>query len=117
MSCPPRRTIDLRLSRALQTVFCDPSRRLDVGDLARAAELSISHFRRLFLEHLGTTPGRFLRAVRMERAHELAERTGRDLKEIALLSGCSSLSHFVTAFQRRYGASPGKVRSAWNQSN
>jgi len=118
MSCTgTRRSIDPRLSRALQTVFCDSSPRLDVGDLARAGELSVAHFRRLFLEHLGVTPGRFLRAVRMERAHELVERTRRDLKEIALLSGCSSLSHFVTAFQGRYGAPPGAVRRARNQSN
>ena len=118
MSCTePGRSIDPRLSRALQTVFCDPSPRLDVGDLARAAELSIVHFRRLFLELLSTTPSRFLRAVRMERAHELVERTRRDLKEIALLSGYSSLSNFVTAFQRRYGASPGKVRCALNRRN
>jgi transcriptional regulator GlxA family with amidase domain len=118
MSCTrPRQSIDPRLSRALQAVFCGPSPRLDVGDLARAAELSVAHFRRLFLEQLTTTPGRFLRAVRMERAHELVERTRRDLKEIALVSGCSSLSHFVTAFQRRYGAPPGAVRRAHDQSN
>jgi len=87
-------------------------RPLTVDEMAGAVGVSPSRLRQLFRSETGTTPVHYLRNLRMEQAKELLETTFLSVKEIAGKGGISSVSHFVTNFQRTYGRSPSEHRAA-----
>jgi len=69
----------------------DLQERLDqqwsVEKMASRAGLSLSHFPTLFRTAIGTTPGRYLKDLRLERARELLELTFFQVKEIGIRVG------------------------------
>lgn len=76
-----------------------------VAALARQAGLSEKHFRRLFEQTYGATPGRFLAQVRLRRAKELLAR-GASVTEACVGVGFSSVGSFSSKFIRETGRSP-----------
>jgi AraC-like DNA-binding protein len=74
-------------------------------ELARDAGFSEKHFRRLFEQAYGLTPGRFSSWVRIERAKELLAR-GVSVTEACMAVGFSSLGSFSARFTRETGRSP-----------
>ena len=105
-------SLDERVTRALGMVLLDPMRPLYCRELCRSVGLSAVHFRRLFRQQTGFRLVSFLRALRMERARELVTGTSRTVKEIAGVVGYADPSHFLRAYQRRYGLSPTQARRA-----
>lgn len=83
--------------------------RLD--DLAAALHLSKFHLVRAFRASTGTTPYRYLTAVRLTRAAELLRGTGLPVREVARRCGWTSPSRFSTAFLRHHGSSPSAYRA------
>jgi len=75
---------------------------------ALAARLGISevYLRRLFLEHLGTTPKQYVLGARLQRAKELLLDTDFSVQQIAQACGFSSPYHFCRAFRQRTGLPP-----------
>jgi AraC-like DNA-binding protein len=85
-------------------------RPLDVIALARRYGLSRSRFSHRFKALTGTTPARFLLAVRLEEAaHRLAQ-TDDGLARIAAATGFADSNHLVKAFRRHYHTTPGAFR-------
>jgi AraC-like DNA-binding protein len=76
-----------------------------LAELARGAGFSEKHFRRSFEQVYGITPGRFLSAVRIDRAKELLAR-GLSVTEACMQVGFSSLGSFSMRFSRETGRSP-----------
>ena len=112
VNSPPPDALNNRIARALQILLRDPSRPLDVGELALAAELSIAQFYRLFHQETGTTPAKLLKAVRMDEALRLVTETSQAIKAIVSTAGYSDVGHFIKEFRRRYGAPPAQARRA-----
>jgi AraC family transcriptional regulator len=80
-----------------------------LASLARAVGMSTFHFARVFSELAGMPPHRYLQRVRLdEAAHRLHQ--GASVMEACFTSGFHNLSHFIRAFQRQFGASPGKYK-------
>lgn len=102
----------VRVDRAkalMQARFEEP---LSLTTLARDAGMGVYHFARVFAELEGVPPHRYLSAIRMARARTLLL-DGASVTEASLAVGFGSLSHFVTAFRRRFGVRPGDLlRSA-----
>ncbi len=97
---------DRRLAaRALALMRRDPGGTWPVARLARELAMSPSSFARHFRAGAGTTPGRALAALRMERARALLAR-GERVLDVALALGFGSGSAFARAWRRRYGAAP-----------
>jgi transcriptional regulator GlxA family with amidase domain len=76
-----------------------------LADFARTAGLSERSLNRLFHRELGQSPARFLQALRLARARDLASHTDLGLDQIALRCGFSSASALSRAFKRRTGQS------------
>jgi AraC-like DNA-binding protein len=76
------------------------------ADLARIAGLSPAHFREVFLRENGTTPRRFLEALRIEQASRLLLESDLSITEIAHDCGFSSSQHFARVFSRLRGKPP-----------
>ena len=84
--------------------FTDPA--LTVAEAARASYMSEVYLRRLFKEVHGTSPQRYITALRLRRAVALLTSGGHTLKEVAYLSGYTDYKYFTTVFKREVGLSP-----------
>ncbi|MCW1923368.1 helix-turn-helix domain-containing protein [Luteolibacter arcticus] len=84
---------------------------LPLGDVAREAGLSESHFCRLFKEATGLTLTDYVNRCRIERAKNELLKSDRRVSEIAFEVGFQSLSQFNRSFSRITGHSP----TTWRQ--
>ncbi|MEU6405188.1 helix-turn-helix transcriptional regulator [Streptomyces sp. NPDC046985] len=84
--------------------------RLTLDDLADAAMFSKYHFSRTFLRATGVPPGRFLSALRLEKAKELLLTTDWNVVDIGTAVGYNSVGTFSTRFSRSVGLSPTNYR-------
>jgi len=83
---------------------------LTLAELADAAILSKFYFSRVFRVVTGTTPSRFLTAVRLYKAKNMLLETSRTVTEISFLVGYNSLGTFTSRFTRSVGISPARYR-------
>ncbi|MFF4214495.1 helix-turn-helix transcriptional regulator [Streptomyces sp. NPDC001796] len=83
---------------------------LTLDDIADSAILSKFYFSRTFRAITGTSPGRFLAAIRLFRAKNLLLETTQNVTDIAYTVGYNSLGTFTSRFTRSVGTSPGRYR-------
>ena len=83
---------------------------ITVNELAAAAGYSRYHFSRLFKEHEGLSPGRFLQQERLRRSVRLLQTTADSVKTIAAACGFRDANYFCRAFHKAYGVTPGLFR-------
>ena len=93
--------------RFLNEHYADP-----VSIRAYAAEQFVSEawFIRTFSNTMGTSPLRYLRSIRMDKARVLLETTTYPVKEIALLVGYRSPLYFSRVFRASNGCPPSQFR-------
>jgi len=113
-SGPARRDGDVtplmrRIDRAMQLIDTEFGRELTLGDLASAAGLSTFYFARAFQRFVGVPPHRYLTGVRLRHAARMLD-DGAGVTFTCYEVGFGSLSHFVTAFRKRFGVVPSDVR-------
>jgi len=88
--------------------------RLTVEDLARKAGMSTSSFAHGFKALTRTSPIRFVKHVRLEKARLLLLRDGLNASEAAYRVGYKSSSQFSNDFRRQYGESPGRYAARFS---
>jgi AraC-like DNA-binding protein len=92
----------------LLTTIADPP---TLQELARAVGTNEFKLKRDFKAVFHRSVYAFVLDRRLERAHALLVETDRPIKEIAQEAGYAHLSHFSTAFRKRYGLPPSRVRT------
>ena len=85
-------------------------RRIPVSELAEVTGLSESWLTRAFRQSLGTTPQRWLTALRLEAACTMMEDPAKSLAEIALATGFADQAHLTRSFRAKHGLPPGDWR-------
>ena len=85
---------------------------ITLNDLAAEVFVSPFHFSRMFAKATGSTPGRFLTAVRIFEAKRLLLDTTMTVSDIVCSVGYSSVGTFTSRFSRAVGMSPSQYRSA-----
>lgn len=98
-----------RIDRAVQLIETEYSRELALGDLAQAAGLSPFYFARAFQRFVGVPPHRYLTGVRLRHAAQMLD-DGAGVTFTCYEVGFGSLSHFITAFRKRFGVVPSAAR-------
>ena len=88
-------------------------RTLRLGELARVAGLSSSHFSRAFKGAFEQTPHAFIVLRRVERARQELLAGQEPLSQIALSCGFADQAHLARIFRRATGLAP----SAWRRAN
>jgi len=78
--------------------------------IARHAGLSTRALERLFKKWLKTTPARYHRQIRLERARTLVHQTALPLVEIAIRCGFNSSAHFSQSYRTFFGNPPSTDR-------
>ncbi|MCN0177289.1 helix-turn-helix domain-containing protein [Salinispora arenicola] len=103
-------SVELAVKRAIMMMQENLGEQLTVEDMARAAMFSKFHFSRIFLRATGVSPGRFLSALRLQRAKHLLRSTKLNVADISLRVGYNSLGTFSSRFTRSVGLSPTAYR-------
>jgi AraC-like DNA-binding protein len=103
-------TIELAVTRAITAMQENLGEQLTVDDMARAAMFSKFHFTRIFQRVTGVSPGRFLSALRLQRAKHLLVSTSLSVADISLRVGYNSVGTFSSRFSRSVGLSPTTYR-------
>lgn len=98
-----------RIDRSVQLIETEYSRALTLGDLASAAGLSPFYFVRAFQRFVGVPPHRYLTGVRLRHAATMLD-GGAGVTFTCYEVGFGSLSHFITAFRKRFGVVPSAAR-------
>jgi AraC family transcriptional regulator len=96
--------------RAIDTMQENLGEQLTIDDIARAAMFSKFHFTRIFQRSTGVSPGRFLSALRLQRAKQLLVSTTLNVADISLRVGYNSIGTFSSRFSRSVGMSPTTYR-------
>lgn len=83
---------------------------LSLDDIAREAAMSPTALQRAFRAYSGQSLFDYLRARRLDAARQALERDGVSVAQAADLAGYAGAHNFATAFKRRFGCSPSRVR-------
>lgn len=98
--------------RIVAYVEANLSRLIRVRELARLADLSLSHFCRAFKSTFGASPRAYVLRRRIEFAQGLMVTTRESLSSIALRCGMCDQAHFTRSFRRIAGETPRSWRRA-----
>src|SRR5258708_40101650 len=98
---PPR-----RLARVVEYVRSNLDKPLAVGALSRMAEMSQSHFSKLFKLSTGFAPHQFVLQERINRSKELLRQDNAKIVEVALGVGFENQPHCTTVFGSLVGMTP-----------
>ncbi|GAB5551876.1 MAG: hypothetical protein Sapg2KO_14670 [Saprospiraceae bacterium] len=83
---------------------------VSVEELAALCKMSLSSFKRSFTKQYGTSPARYLRERKLEKAAQLLKNTNLRISDIAFDTGFTDLAHFSKTFQKKFGFSPTNFR-------
>jgi transcriptional regulator GlxA family with amidase domain len=89
---------------------------LDTASLARHVRVSERQLHRLFLEHVGMPPGRFVRHTRLDAAARLLSATTQPVGTVAGRSGFGTIEALRQAFVQHYGVSPSRYRASFSRT-
>ncbi len=79
---------------------------ITLNDLAERAELSKSHYSRLFKKYIGYSPIDYLTHLRIDRAKELLAHSDIRIKEVSQQVGYEDELYFSRTFKKIVGVSP-----------
>ncbi|OGV49780.1 MAG: hypothetical protein A2X49_02905 [Lentisphaerae bacterium GWF2_52_8] len=99
-----------KMHRAADSIFACDAGALSIARLARETSLSQSHFRKLFRELHGMSPGRMQHAAKIRRACEMLVYGNLNISEIAARLGFSNVHNFSRAFHLATSVSPRAYR-------
>ncbi|MBR7831984.1 helix-turn-helix transcriptional regulator [Actinospica durhamensis] len=98
------------VERAIETMWEHYHEPISLADLAAAANLSRFYFARVFRASTGTSPGRFLAAIRLSRAKQLLLESSLSITAISYRIGYNSVGTFTSRFTASVGMSPTRYR-------
>jgi len=99
-----------RLLPSLEFARRSLAAKVEVGDMARRAGLSVPRYHAEFKRRFGETPLEHLRRMRLSKACDLLRATDLSLSEIASSTGFCSQFHFSREFSKAYGEPPSTYR-------
>lgn len=83
-----------------------------IEELAQSLGVTKSHLVRMFSEHMGVTPGRYLTGIRVDAAKRLLLYRDYSLEVVASLCGFSGANYLCKVFRRATGETPAAWRRA-----
>lgn len=102
--------IERAVRSVIQDMHANLGQDLTIDDMARTAMFSKFHFTRAFRDVTGTSPGRFLSALRLQEAKRLLVDTKFSVADISSQVGYSSVGTFSSRFKSCVGVSPSMFR-------
>lgn len=103
-----QRALPAGIKRALAFIHANLSEPLNVGDIARGAQVNVRTLQKEFQRTLGVTPMKALHNARLDAAHYqlTASPTKPLVTDVAFSNGFSHLGRFSRDYKARFGHSP-----------
>ena len=101
-----------QIARVLRRIHANYATDLDVGSLAREANMGISTFHHAFRDATASSPLQYLKSIRLHRARALLVTEGVNAQDAARRVGYVSASQFSREYRRMFGCSPASDRAA-----
>jgi AraC-like DNA-binding protein len=98
--------------RAIEAIQACPEHPFTIGDLACTAGVGVRTLQAAFQRYMGTTPMSYLRAVRLERAHEdllAADPHETTVADVAYRWGFPHPGRFAGAYRARFHTTPSET--------
>jgi len=102
---------EVAIERTIEMMWDRYEEPLQLADLAHEAVFSKFYYSRMFRELTGTSPGRFLSAIRLFMAKRLLLETSSSVTSISYRVGYNSLGTFTSRFTRSVSISPARYRT------
>jgi AraC family transcriptional regulator len=102
--------VERAVQQVIEAIHENYGEELCIDDLARTAMYSKFHFTRIFHRVTGLTPGRFLSAVRLQKAKQLLTSTSLKVTDISHMVGYTSVGTFSSRFAYSVGVPPRTYR-------
>jgi AraC-like DNA-binding protein len=99
------------IERVIEAMRENLSETLTIDDMARIAMFSKFHFSRVFRDSTGMSPGRFLSALRLQKAKHLLATTSLSIADVSNMVGYSSIGTFSSRFKSAVGVAPSVFRT------
>jgi AraC-like DNA-binding protein len=80
-------------------------------ELAKKYNISPSRLNQAFIHKYNQSIYSFLSNQRLEQAHQALIKTNIPMKTLAHKIGYSHVNHFITAFKKKFGVTPGSIRN------
>jgi len=106
-------TIPLQLSLATDFMNRNYAKPLSLDDVAKVADVSVSHLHMLFRTQLGESPHQYLIHKRMRIAGHALATSNQPIKAVADEVGYPNAENFCRAFRRFFGRSASEYRQAY----
>ncbi|MEP3371938.1 MAG: AraC family transcriptional regulator [Maribacter dokdonensis] len=90
------------------------TRNLKVEDFAYLNGMSLSSFKRNFEKVFYSSPAKWLKEKRVEKAEFLLQTSDKNVSEVAMEVGFENPSHFIQVFKHRNGVTPKKFQKRFN---
>jgi AraC-like DNA-binding protein len=113
---PVRHTPRGALARVIDEIERAPDRAYELADLAKLAGISARSLQYSFLEQYGTSPMRYLRRIRLQRAHEDLCQLNGSVADIAYYWGFTNLGRFAQAYREQFGELPAATLASVRQA-
>ena len=98
------------LQKAIRHIHLNYQSELSVTDLAIESGVGERYLRKLFSQHLDTSPLDYLNQIRINNSKELLKNTEMSIKEICFNCGFKSPQYFSRVFKKEAGLSPKEFR-------
>lgn len=102
--------MDSRIEAAISIIERESKKNLSISELAQRVNLSPWHFSHLFAAQTSSSPKKYMRRFKMNKAEELLIESFLSVKEIAAKLGLGDRSHFSRDFKRFCGQTPSQLR-------
>lgn len=109
--------VPVKILDAISYIQLNLNHDLSVTYLAKRANLHTDYFSRLFLQHTGERPVRYIHEKRIERAQYLMVTTQMTFSEMATKTGFENVFYFSKIFKKITGMSPGNYKKQIDMVN
>ncbi len=86
------------------------SRSADLTGIAKELNVSSSRLRHILRKHLGRSPRRYVKALKLEQARQLLCTGFLSVKQVMATVGLHDISHFVRDYKSAFGETPSDTR-------
>lgn len=107
--------VPTQLSLATDFINRNYARPLSLDDVAKAADVSVSHLHMLFRAHLGESPHQYLIQKRLRIAGHALATGNSSIKVVAAEVGYPNAENFCRAFRKFFGRSASEYRQAYSR--